>query len=83
MGLGGRPPTNHVSDACRPYGSARCICYSNHPENHCEQASGGKTALLVLHDNCTAGISLSHDMSTCAANLLFRLNGAAMVLSSR
>ncbi|CAL8470884.1 g10426 [Coccomyxa elongata] len=47
------------------------------------KAAKGKVALLVLHDNCTAGFSRSNLKPCCSSNVLFRLNGAALVLSNR
>lgn len=47
------------------------------------QAAKGKVALLVLHENCTAGFSRSNVKACCAGNVLFRLNGVALVLTNR
>ncbi|EIE20271.1 thiolase-like protein [Coccomyxa subellipsoidea C-169] len=47
------------------------------------RAAKGKVALVVLHESCTAGFSGSNDKACAAANVLFRLNGAALVLSNR
>lgn len=39
--------------------------------------------LVVLHENITGGFSCSNEKATCTSNVLFRLNGAAIVLTNR
>ena len=47
------------------------------------QAHPGSVALVVAHENITAGTYLGEDADFLAANMLFRSGGAAAVLSSR
>jgi hypothetical protein len=47
------------------------------------QAHPGKTALVVLHENTTRGFSRSANKGAQISNCLFRLNGAALIMSSR
>lgn len=46
-------------------------------------APRGAVALVVLHESMTLGLSLSSERGCAASNCLFRMNGAAVVLSSR
>ena len=79
VGITFHPPYwgKHPSNGCLPWGCQRSVVWC------LGQASKGKVALVVLHENCTAGFSRSNVKACCAANVLFRLNGAALVLTNR
>ena len=47
------------------------------------QAHPGKVCLVVLHESVTRGFSASNNKGTQISNCLFRLNGAALILTNR
>ena len=70
----------HVTDHASSAGTARASVRFVHLSM---QASPGKVALVVLHESTSRGFSYSNNKGTAISNCLFRLNGAAIVLSSR
>ena len=47
------------------------------------QAHPGKVCLVVLHESVTRGFSASNNKGAQISNCLFRLNGAALILTNR